>query len=171
MPWTGSIAVGFWLKERHHETEQHSSVNMGNPCLSAQEYLATHQGCPCPVVLMEWSLPSYPNHVTVLLAVRAWWVWVVEIFPVLESTGSSSSKMTSQGESSQGCTVVWSNRHVILAEREEAPNRVASLCQDGQPLPLCPGVSSGSPRLSLSHRPHGAVTALLARAGHRPACC
>ena len=66
--------------------------------------------------------------------------------------------------------MVWSHRCVILAERE-APNGAASPCDHGQPLPLCSRVSSVSPRLSVSRRPDGAVTAVLARACHLAACC
>ena len=160
MPLSGLIAVGFWLKEKKHQTQQHPSVNTG--CLCARVSPATHRGCHCSIILMQRPLPSYPDHVTVLLAVRTWWVWVGVILPVLQSIGSSSSKMTSQGESGQDCTMVWSNRHVILAEREEAPNGAASLCHHGQPLALCLRVSSYSPRLSVSRHPHAALTALLA---------
>jgi len=161
LPCSALIAVCVWLKEKKHKTKQHLPVTTGSPCLSPQEDLSTHRGCPCPIVLMERSLPSWPDQVTALLAVTACWVWVGAILPVLESVGNSSSQMTSQEESGQGCAVLCSNGRVILAEREEAPNGPASLCEHGQPLPLRPRVSSDSPRLSLFPHPHG----------ERPAFC
>jgi len=52
--------------------------------------------------------------------------------------------------------MVWSHRCVIVAEREEAPNRAASPCEHGLLPPLCPRVSSISPRPSISSHPNGA---------------
>jgi len=99
VPWSGSIAGCFWLKEKHQETEQHPSVNTGSPCLSARGFTATHRGCHCSVNLMQRSLPFYLDHVTVLLAVRACWVCFGAILPVLECDGSSYSRRLLKGRS------------------------------------------------------------------------
>jgi len=70
--WSGPITVCFWLKEKKQQTEQHPPVSTGSPRLSARGSLESHRGCPCPVVLMELSLPSWPDPVSWLPAMGAW---------------------------------------------------------------------------------------------------
>ena len=144
----------FWLKEEKHQTEQHPPETTGCPYFCARGSPATHRGCHCPVILIQRPLPSWPDHVTVLLAVRTCWVWFGAILPVLESVGSSSSQMSGRGQRGHNFALLWPHRCVCLAEREEAQNKAAPPCDHGQPLPLSSRVSINSPRLSMSHRPH-----------------
>ena len=125
MPWSSPIAVCFWLKEKKHQTEQHPPVTTGSPCLSAQESLATHRGCPCPVVLMEQSLPSWPDRVTFLLAVdrggcglgRSYLSWrALTPFPA----------EFSRGERPGVCRGFIPSLSVCPAVTEEAINRAAT---------------------------------------------
>ena len=58
-----------WLKEEKHQRERHPLMKTGSPCLCARGSPATHRGWPCRVVLMERSLLSWPERVTVLLTV------------------------------------------------------------------------------------------------------
>ena len=102
MPWSGFIAVHFWLNDKHHKTEQHPSLNMSIPCLCARVSLATHQGRPCPIVLIERSLPSWSECDTIVgnglglsyvpcRALAFFW-------------------LSSQSERGQQCAVVWFHR-------------------------------------------------------------
>ena len=127
LTWSGAIAVKFWLKKKNQQMEKHPLQSTGCPYFCARRSPETHRGCHCSIILIQGPLPSYPDHVTVLLAVSTRWVWVGAILPVLESVGSSSLQLTSQGESGQDCAVVWFYRSVFLAETEAPRDRAASL--------------------------------------------
>jgi len=71
------------LGERKEAPNRAASLLPWAAYIFAQESLASHHIHMCPVVLMEWSLPSWPECVTFLIALKPWWVWVGAILPVL----------------------------------------------------------------------------------------